>query len=90
MVGSSWKAHKLRPSEPIIGWHHQLNGHEFGQTLGDRDGQGGLSCYVHGAAELDMAEQLKNNSNSLLPTQQQTFNAFSTEFVELLDVFRKK
>ena len=76
--------------DEMVGWHHQLNGHEFGQTLGDRDGQGGLSCYVHGAAELDMAEQLKNNSNSLLPTQQQTFNAFSTEFVELLDVFRKK
>jgi len=37
-----------------------------------------------------MAEQLKNNSKSLLHTQQQTFNAFSTEFIELLDVFRKK
>ena len=25
-------------------WHHQLNGHEFDQTLGDSEGQGGLVC----------------------------------------------
>ena len=24
----------------MIGWHHQLNGHEFEQALGDREGQG--------------------------------------------------
>ena len=29
----------------MAGWHHQLNGHEFEQTLGDREGQGSLvSC----------------------------------------------
>ena len=26
------------------GWHHGLNGHEFEQTLGVGDGQGGLVC----------------------------------------------
>ena len=26
------------------GRHHQLNGHEFEQTLGDSDGQGNLTC----------------------------------------------
>ena len=26
------------------GWHHGLNGHEFEQTLGVGDGQGGLAC----------------------------------------------
>ena len=26
-------------------WHHQLNGHEFEQTLGVGDGQGGLACF---------------------------------------------
>ena len=25
--------------------HHQLNGHEFEQTLGDSEGQGSLVCY---------------------------------------------
>ena len=28
----------------MVGWHHQLNGHEFEQTLGDGEGQGGLAC----------------------------------------------
>ena len=27
------------------GWHHQCNGHELEQTLGDCEGQGGLVCY---------------------------------------------
>ena len=25
-------------------WHHQFNGHELGQTLGDGEGQGHLAC----------------------------------------------
>ena len=28
----------------MVGWHHQFNGHELGQTLGDGEGQGGLPC----------------------------------------------
>ena len=28
----------------MIGWHHQLNGHGFGWTLGVGDGQWGLAC----------------------------------------------
>ena len=24
----------------MVGWHHQLNGHEFEQKLGDSEGQG--------------------------------------------------
>ena len=27
-------------------WDHQLNGHEFEQTLGDREGQGSLACHT--------------------------------------------
>ena len=26
-----------------VGWYHQLNGHELGQTLGDGEGQGALA-----------------------------------------------
>ena len=29
----------------MVGWHHQLDGHEFEQAPGDDDRQGGLSCY---------------------------------------------
>ena len=28
----------------MIGWHHQLNRHEFEQALGDGEGQGILVC----------------------------------------------
>ena len=28
----------------MFGWHHQLNGHKFEQTLGDSEGQGNLAC----------------------------------------------
>jgi len=28
----------------MVGWHHQLNGHEFEQTLGDSEGQRSLTC----------------------------------------------
>ena len=28
----------------MVGWHHQLNRHGFGWTLGVGDGQGGLAC----------------------------------------------
>ena len=28
----------------MVGWHHRLNGHEFGWTPGVGDGQGGLAC----------------------------------------------
>ena len=31
--------------DEIVGCHHQLNGHEFENTLGDSKGQGSLVCY---------------------------------------------
>ena len=30
--------------DEMFEWHHQLNGHEFVQTLGDSEGQGSLEC----------------------------------------------
>ena len=30
--------------DEMIGWHHQFNEHELGQTLGDGEGQRGLVC----------------------------------------------
>ena len=43
----------------MTGWHHQLDGHEFEQTLGVGNGQGGLVCCDScGLKELDMTERL--------------------------------
>ena len=30
--------------DEMAGWHHRLDGHEFGWTPGVGDGQGGLAC----------------------------------------------
>ena len=30
--------------DEMVLWHHQLNGHEFEQALGDNEGQGSLAC----------------------------------------------
>ena len=39
----------------MVGWHHQLNGHESGQTPGDNGGQGSLAgCSPWGHKEPDM------------------------------------
>ena len=46
--------------DEMVGWHHQLNGHEFEQTLGTGDGQGGLVCCSSwGFKESDTTERLK-------------------------------
>ena len=43
----------------MVGWHHQLDGHESEQDLGVADGQGGLACCSpRGHKELDTTEQL--------------------------------
>ena len=40
----------------MVGWHHQLNGHESEQTLGDGKGQRNLACCSPwGHEELDRA-----------------------------------
>ena len=57
----------------MVGWHHQLNGHEFEQTLGDGDGQGSLACCSPwGLTESDTAVYMfsrysVNSSHFLLP-----------------------
>ena len=47
----------------MVGWHHQLNGHEFEHAPGNGEGQGSLECCISwGRKELDMTEQLNNNN----------------------------
>ena len=41
--------------DKMVGWHHQLDGHEFEQTPGVGDGQGGLAC-CSPWGQLDMTE----------------------------------
>ena len=48
--------------DEIVGWYHQLNGHEFEQALGDGEGQRSLvCCSPWGRKESDTTEQLFNH-----------------------------
>ena len=45
--------------DEMVGWHHQLNGHEFEQALGAGDGQESLvRCSLWDRKESDTTEQL--------------------------------
>ena len=45
--------------DEMAGWHHWLDGREYGLTPGFGDGQGGLACCdSRGQEELDTTEQL--------------------------------
>ena len=43
--------------DEMVGWHHQLNGHEFEETPGAGDRQGDLACCsTWGCKESDTTE----------------------------------
>ena len=45
--------------DEMVGWHHQLDGYEFGWIPGVGDGQGGLACCGSwGRKESDTTERL--------------------------------
>ena len=47
----------------MVGWHHQLNGHEFEETPGDGTGQGSLvCCSPWNCKESDMTQRLNNKN----------------------------
>ena len=51
------------PQDEMVGWHHQLSGHEFEQNPGDSEGQGSLvCCSPWGHKESDTTEQLNSNN----------------------------
>ena len=59
-AGKDWRREEKGTTEDeTVGWHHQLNGHEFEQAPGVGNGQGGLVCSSPwGCKESDMTERL--------------------------------
>ena len=62
-AGKDWRQEKEATEDEIVGWHHQLNGHEFEQAPGDGEEQGSLAgCNPWGYKESDMTEWLNKKS----------------------------
>ena len=57
-AGKIWRQmEKGTTEDEIVGWHHWLNWHDFGYTLGVGDEQGGLTCSsLWGCKESDTTE----------------------------------
>ena len=62
--GNDWRQEEKGMAEDeMVRWHHRLDGHGFGQTPGNGEGQGSLACCSPwGCKESDMTER-RNKSN---------------------------
>ena len=58
-AGKGWRQEEKGTEDEMVGWHHQLDGHEFEQGLRVGDGEGSLACCSPwGHKELDSTEWL--------------------------------
>ena len=63
--GEDWRQKEMgMADDEMIRYHHQLNGHEFEQTLGDSEGQRSLMCYSRRDHKESDMTSLQNNSNN--------------------------
>ena len=65
-AGKDWRwEEKGTTEDEMVGWHHQLNGHEFKQAPGDGEGQGSLECCSPwGCKESDTIEWMNSNKQN--------------------------
>ena len=65
-AGKDWRLEKGTTEDEMVRWYHQVNGHEFGQTLGIGNGQGGLVCCSSwGRKELATTKQWTELKNTV-------------------------
>ena len=64
MLGKIEGRRKGTTEDEMVGWHHQLDGHEFEQAPGVDDGQGSLACCSPwGRRESDTTWRLNDNTS---------------------------
>ena len=79
-AGKDWGQEEKGIECEMVGWHHRLNGHEFGQTPGDGEGQGSLaSCSACGCRKSDPTEWLNSNSKGPLAPNLGASNHWGSE-----------
>ena len=65
-VGKDWRQEKGMTEDETVGWHHQLDEHEFEQTLGDGDEQGSLGgCSPVAKSRAQLSNWIMNNNMNI-------------------------
>ena len=70
--------------DEMVGWHHQHDGHEFGQAVGvvmDREAWH-AACSPWGHKESDTTEDMNNNNNPINPGHSICTVKYRKPFVE--------
>ena len=82
-AGKDWgQEEKGTTEDEMVGWHHWLDGPEFGWTLGVGDGQGGLACcgsWSH--KESDTTERLNWTETVSCKCIQKSFKLLLADFI---------
>ena len=78
-AGKDWmQEEKGMTEDKVVGWHHQLDGHEFEQAPGIGEGQGSLACCSPwGCKESNTTEQLNWTVLAVLPAVLKGFSQYS-------------
>ena len=86
-AGKDWEQEEKGVTEDqMVGWHHQLNEHEFEQALGDGEGQGSLVCYgLQGCKQLGTTEWLNNNNQPRRAPGQRKYRMSPNEWDPSMD-----
>ena len=67
-AGKGWRQEeKGKTEDEMVGWHHQFNGDESEQALGDVEGQGHLTCFPTWGHKGSDTTERQNSSISLKP-----------------------
>ena len=84
-AGKDWgQEEKGMTEDEMVGWHHWLDGHGFGWTLGVGDGQGGLACCGSwGCKESDMTGWLNWTVEYYPVTEKCEMMPFATTWTRL-------
>ena len=82
-AGKDWRQEKGMTEDEIVGWHHQVDGHEFEQALVVIEWQGCLvCCSLWGRKELDTTEQLNWTELNRI------FSGLTVKFFTSTSIFR--
>ena len=79
-AGKDWgQEEKGTMEDEMVEWHHRLNGHGFGWTLGVGDGQGGLvCCHSWGHKKSDPTELLNWTELNFFLKKKKTVGHYKT------------